>query len=394
MNTDSFRRHSIFLLFATFIGSVATVKHCSAAEVANGQAKPADIHYVMIEQGREEAPRNDTASVTEIAPGHLYMVYHRYRPSAEVGGDFGVCSIWRKESHDGGRSWGDAKEIVAPTDEDINVQAPAICRLPSGELLLLANHVHGKSSTTMELHRSKNKGQTWEFDQALWKKSNGQWLQGGASQLLLLTNGRLIMGVHGGSGTQGKQKNDAWCLFSDDEGRTWQRSKDTIVLPMRGAMEASIAEMSDGELIMSLRTQLGGPFLTRSTDHGNTWSKAQPSGLIGPESCTNLNRIPGTDVLLLLWNDAPYEHDHHHFGERTPLSAAVSIDRGGIWQRVGDIETEANAEYTNLDCFFTSEGNAIITYLYNTPAWDRSKGRMSLKCAVIPKSWFLKMISS
>ncbi|NLS91559.1 MAG: exo-alpha-sialidase [Planctomycetaceae bacterium] len=46
-------------------------------------------------------------------------------------------------------------------------------------------------------------------------------------------------------------------MMSDDQGRTWHRSADTIVLPKRGAMEASIAELADGELVMSLRTQLG-----------------------------------------------------------------------------------------------------------------------------------------
>jgi hypothetical protein len=50
---------------------------------------------------------------------------------------------------------------------------------------------------------------------------------------------------------------------------------------------------------MSLRTQLGGPYLCRSRDAGESWSTPQPSGLEGPESCTCLRRIPDTDALLL-----------------------------------------------------------------------------------------------
>ena len=44
------------------------------------------------------------------------------------------------------------------------------------------------------------------------------------------------------------------------------------------------------------------------------------------------------------------------------------------------------AEYTNLDCFFTESGNAILTYMYAEPAWNREA--IHLKAALIPKIWF------
>lgn len=349
---------------------------------------PRPIHRVVIEQAREEAPRSDTASVVELKPGHLLMVYHRFQASEHAGSDFGLCTIWAQTSRDGGRTWGGSREILAACDGDINVQAPAICMLPDGELLLLANHAHGTSSTTMELYRSQDDGQTWKFDQSLWEKSDGQWLQGGNSQLLLLKSDRLIFGVHGGTGTQGKQKNDAWCMISDDRGRTWHRSKGRIVLPKRGAMEASIAELADGELLMSLRTQLGGPFLSRSTDHGENWSPAQPCGLVGPESSTCLRRILGTNRLVLFWNGSEYQQGHHHYGERTPLSVAMSLDSGRSWKKIGDLETDPAAEFTNLDCLFTQSGDAIVTYVVARPAWERRTAAMSLHCAVVPGEYF------
>lgn len=353
------------------------------------QTSPANqaIHYVMIEQAGPDMPRADTATVAEISPGRLYMVYHRYRPNEKGGSDFGRASVWAQESQDDGWTWGKAREIIPDRKEDFSVLMPAICRLPSGELLLLANRIHGRSSTSMELHRSQDNGKTWRFDQAIWSRSKGQWLQGGAAQLLRLSNGRLIFGVHGGSGDQWKQKNDAWCFLSDDEGKTWRRSKGAIKLPMRGAMEASLAEWRDGVLVCSLRTQLGGPFITRSTDGGETWSPAQPSGLIGPESCTCLRRIPGTDLLVLFWNNSVYLQGHHHYGERTPLSVAVSSDGGRSWKKRGDIETDEGASYSDLNCTFTSSGRAIVTYWVAKPPW-KANG-ISLKCAVIPKKWFM-----
>ena len=153
------------------------------------------------------------------------------------------------------------------------------------------------------------------------------------------------------------------------------------------AMEAPVAELPDQTLVMSLRTQLGGPYLCRSRDSGETWSEPEPSGLESGESCTCLRTIPGTGTLLLLWNHSPYiAKGHHHFGERTPLSAAVSSDAGKTWQIVGNLAAGAQDEYTNLGCTFTSDGKAVITYMFGTPAWVRSG--LSLRAVIVDLSWF------
>jgi len=179
-----------------------------------------------------------------------------------------------------------------------------------------------------------------------------------------------------------------WCQLSDDQGKTWRRSNGSIELPKRGAMEASVAELADGSLLMSLRTQLGGPYLSRSSDGGKTWSEPIFSGLVGGESCTCLRRIPGTNGIVLFWNNSQYNDGHHHFGERTPLAAALSSDDGKSWQIIGNIADDPQAEYTNLDCLFTSQGDAVLTYMHAKPAWNRN--RIHLKAALIPRSWFSK----
>ena len=81
-----------------------------------------------------------------------------------------------------------------------------------------------------------------------------------------------------GPATSGARRIPPGCYFSDDKGQTWKRST-LIDLPKRGAMEASVVELNDGSLMMTLRTQLGGPHIARSKDRGKTWSKAVFSGL-------------------------------------------------------------------------------------------------------------------
>ncbi|MED5382254.1 MAG: sialidase family protein [Verrucomicrobiota bacterium] len=360
----------------------------AAAAVPLGRAASPAIQHVLIEPATAETPRSDTASMISLPGGRLMVVYHKYHRGKEAGRDHGLCTIWSKFSTDNGLSWRSPRRLVDVAEGDMNVQAPALLRTQSGNLFLVALRAHrGGNSSTMCLFVSRDDGATFTERPPIWKRSRGQLLQGGASSLLELTRGRLLVPFHGGTGNQWRQKNSAGCFYSDDNGRTWQRSS-MIELPKRGAMEGSVVELADGSLLMSLRTQLGGPHFSRSHDRGKTWSKAVFSGLEGGESGTCLRRLPGGDRLVLFWNNSRFEPKHHHFGERTPLSAAVSDDHGKTWRKLGNIGAEPNAEYTNLDCHFTGTGDAILTYMYAEPAWNRKA--IHLKAALIPNAWFVQ----
>ncbi|MNZ74500.1 BNR/Asp-box repeat protein [compost metagenome] len=319
------------------------------------------VKYSIIAASSANSPRNDTASIVELADGSLLAVWHKYEGTG--GSDFDLCRIHAKTSFDGGITWEQERMLIDVNPEDHNVQAPGLCLLPDGTLLLHCARGHrGGSSSTMEVYASKDGGVTWELLARIWEHSQGQWIQGGANHINPLSSDRLLLPFHFGTGHQGGQHNTIGCYFSDDYGKTWTRSVGTIDLPMRGAMEASVAERSDGSLLMSIRSQLGTVFMSDSKDGGNTWSLPQASGLKSPESCTCLRRIPDTDVLLLLWNDSLYEPGKHHFGRRTPLSAAVSKNGGESWKKLGDV-ADGPHEFTNLNCMFTKSGKAIITYM-------------------------------
>lgn len=346
------------------------------------------IKYTTIAAASANNPRNDTASVVEMGDGSLLAVWHKYDGSD--GSDFDLCRIYAKTSYDGGVTWKRERLLIDNHRDDHNVQAPGLCLLPGGELLLHCLRGHrGGSSSTMEVYVSRDLGESWALHSRIWERSNGQWLQGGANHINRLADGRLLLPYHFGTGHQGGQHNTVGCFYSDDQGKSWSRSAGTVDLPMRGAMEASVAEREDGSLVMSLRSQLGSVFISLSHDGGNRWSLPQASGLISPESCTCIRRIPGTDVLLLIWNDSLYEPGKHHFGRRTPLSAAVSKDGGASWSKIGNI-AEGPYEFTNLNCMFTRSGKAIVTYMQVEDPAFRETGDppfkrvgMNLKVALI-----------
>jgi sialidase-1 len=343
------------------------------------------IRNVEIAKAGPDNPRNDTASVLERRDGSLMVVWHKYSASEIAGSDFGVCRIFSKTSRDGGLTWGQERLLVDVEKGDLNVQAPALCHLRSGDVLLNCLRAHAKDSSSMLIFRSRDDGKSFEEISRVWNRTKGQWLQGGASSLVPLSSGRVLLPMHGGSGEQGTQHNIARAFYSDDQGKTWTASRGSVDLPMRGAMEASVAELESGSLIMSLRTQLGSVFLSQSDDHGDTWTLAQPSGLKAPESCTCLRRIPGTNNLILFWNDSLYNPKHHHYGERSPLSGAVTKDEGKTWRHLGSLAT-GNSEFTNLSCTFLSTGKAVVTYMRSTPPFSRTA--IDLRAAIIDGAWF------
>ena len=81
---------------------------------------------------------------------------------------------------------------------------------------------------------------------------------------------------------------------------------------------------------MHLRNDLGVLYESRSTDGAMTWSEAEPTKLKTPVSPSSCMMIPGTERLLLLWND------HENIEEalarkRTPLTLVLSDDGGRQW---------------------------------------------------------------
>ena len=350
----------------------------------------AQIRYSTIAKSGQTNPRNDTASVVELRNGNLLVLWHKYEVSADMGHDLAPCRIYAKTSRDQGLTWANERMIVDVAPGDRNVHGPAIARLPTGELVMVCLRAHSERSATMCTYVSDDEGAHFTETGTVWERSPGQWLQGGAACILVLSSGRLLVPCHGGDGGQFRQHNTAWCWLSDDGGSAWTRSQGTVDLPLRGAMEASVAEARTGRLFMSLRTQLGAIFLSTSDDGGDTWSLPQTTGLKAPESGSCLRRVPDSDTMLLIWNDSTYEPAHHHFGRRRPLSMAISADGCHSWRRIGDL-VSGEYELTNIGCTFTSAGNAVVTYLQvEDRNWKRfTRVGIDLRAAVLPVSELL-----
>ena len=142
--------------------------------------------------------------------------------------------------------------------------------------------------------------------------------------------------------------------WSDDEGKTWEYPKwqnmpnvlmgwfDTKGEPngMAGINpvgESSIAELSDGRVLLFGRSVVGRLVSSDSADGGESWSALLPTELASSGSPPRLRRIPGTNDLLCVWNQVSAEEIRRGY-RRGRLSSAISKDSGATWESFKTIE--------------------------------------------------------
>ena len=358
--------------------------------------------FTLVE-ANTDFPRHDGASIIELKDGRLLLVWMEHTGGEMVGNDHAPGSIASMISHDEGLTWTDRKILVQNNPDDINIHFPCFLRLRSGEILFYYQRRHflapgAPQCSTSFLSKSTDEGQSFSTP---WKHDIVQDSQMSANLLVQLSSGRIILPTTDMSGQWCGQTEDgapgdhvvAGCCYSDDNGNSWKLCTTWADLPLRGAMEPHIVELSNGRLLMYLRTQLGAVFQSDSTDGGENWSKPQTTPLKASESMPTLTKLPQTGDLLVIWNNADYDPDFDHCGKRTPLTVAISKDEGQTWENFKNIETDPEWEFTNPSCHFTSSGKVIITYVASKMDNPNPPGRlgrsiMPLKAVVADTQWF------
>ena len=120
---------------------------------------------------------------------------------------------------------------------------------------------------------------------------------------------------------------------------------------------------------MYIRTGAGELYRSESRDLGMNWSDPEPMGVASPQSPATIERIPGSDTLVMVWND----HSHLPVAERkarTPLSLALSHDEGKSWSKTFVIEPDPKGWFCYTAMEFTPEA-LLLAYV----AGEQSPGK-------------------
>lgn len=350
----------------------------------------ADLNFpriATIAKSDAEYTRKSEGDVIELEDGRLLLVYMEFSGD---GSDFAKTRLAVQESSDGGLSWSKHRVIAETAPGDLNVYSPSLIRSRDGGILLIFMRQHRPGSLTNHVWKSADEGQTFKPLVDFARQQDFSLCNG---TLKRLRSGRLLLPasppVPGKPAQTGPYA--ATTLYSDDDGLTWQVSSSRVTLPLRGAMEPHVEETGDGRVLMVMRNQLGKLYFSQSSDDGATWGQPWASELQTPESCPELTRIPGTEDLLLIWNNHYDSAFRSHFGKRSPLTSAISRNHGRTWQLLRDIETDPSRAFSNPCCRFTRDGRAVINYWTCSylPDW-RMQDVIDLRVAIIDKEWFYR----
>ena len=152
------------------------------------------------------------------------------------------------------------------------------------------------------------------------------------------SSGRILVPVYG--------QGHIYVYRSDDEGATWRRNEKIVQSfaeydGKRIALdedEPTVEEVAPGKLLMLMRTDTGRLYESRSNDNGETWSEGKPTSLMSMHSPAQLRRVPGTNDLLVVFNQGSIDEARRDL-YRARLSTAISKDGGRTWTHFQNIES-------------------------------------------------------
>ena len=239
-------------------------------------------------------------------------------------------------SKDDGQSWSEAQPVcegLAGLREGREPAAFYIVRTPSGALVIVYLNAatynfswdrainQPKDDCRLEIWavRSLDGGKTWIDRQRILEGYNPNFFG-----FIQTRSGRLVATVPHVVRDPGRYV--ACSLTSDDDGKTWQRSN-LVDLgghgDHSGAMEPALAELSDGRLLMLIRTHWGRFWEALSDDGGLSWRTVRPSQLESTSAPGYLLKLH-SGRLALVSNDK---------AGRADLLLTFSEDDGQTWTK-------------------------------------------------------------
>ena len=248
-------------------------------------------------------------------------------------------------STDGGLTWGNRQFEF----EGKRANLPLLAQ--DGEYHLFPMEVRHEGEGRREIavnyfidvwHVRTSKGGTqWEPAQRIF-----EGYVGSLNCVLQLKGGRILLPFAEwiGGRPQGPPTgaNVTTLVYSDDGGRTWQKSPAQLTAPRYtdfngsgyGACEPVLIELTDGRVYMLARTEAGRLYESYSHDGGITWEPLRPSRFLGTDAPAAFLRLPDGRILLF-WNGCekpPRVGRDGVYGGRDLVHAAISGDECQTWR--------------------------------------------------------------
>lgn len=346
--THSNRHGLVSLILGVMIISV--LPSCSSSESGEAADDMGPIKDFVFEQ-HEEFAQCHASTVARVDDDTFVVAW--FGGTEEKNDDVG---IWLSKGNPG--NWSEPVELVKVREEPH--WNPVLFAAPDGRLILYFKV--GKEIPEWEtwVTVSEDEGKTWSEPTELVPGDKGG--RGPVkNKPIILSNGDWL--------APASVEGERWDVFVDrstNGGKTWTAtdylSIDSTKITGKGAIQPALWESEPGHVHMLVRTSSGVIGRSDSDDYGKTWSPLYKTSLPNPNSGIDLvNLDDGTLVLA-------YNPDGKNWGDRAPLTLAVSEDNGQTWPYKLDIETGEPDDEFSYPSIISDEENVYAVY-----TWQREK---------------------
>jgi predicted neuraminidase len=193
-------------------------------------------------------------------------------------------------------------------------------------------------------------------------------------------NQPIILSDHSWLAPSSVEHQEVWNAFvdrSEDEGLTWKAS-DTLTINRKlirgeGVIQPALWESAPGQVHMLLRSSTGNICRSDSKDYGKTWSPVYKTDIPNNNSGIDVAQVSG-DTIALIYNPVG-----KNWGDRFPITIAVSKDNGKTWPLKAEIEGgKGNDELSYPDILFEN-GYLVCCYTWNRKSIAFWKGKLDFK---------------
>jgi sialidase-1 len=381
------------ICFTAMIGVCAAAQDFKAVKDTSEKVDVSDkIPYEIVLDllPNEKNPRNSEGDFIVLKDGSLLFIYTHFYGGKD---DNDAAFLASRRSIDGGKSWTSKDEVVVVNEGGMNVMSVSLLRLSDDSIALFYIRKNGEDDCRPLMRISHDEAQSWGDAVECIPEPIGYYVINN-SRIVQLSGGRLVIpaALHARQGESFHERGISMCVLSDDLGKTWYFSQTTLEAPPEfntGFQEPGVIELKNGHLLMWLRNSSGFFYRSISEDGGITWSDAVPTELATPVSPLSVKRIPGTDALLMLWNDHA-NIDEALRKKRTPFTLAISTDEGLTWHNRVNLEDNPHGWYCYTAIAFTDE-HALFGFC----AGDTQvvPGLSHTRIGRVPLSWLRERIA-
>jgi sialidase-1 len=343
--------HIRMTMMALLVGTCAIVKVVFAQtpqELPYQIKEIPGVHKTVLLPPGPENPRNSEGDFIELRDGRVLFIYSHFTGGSS---DHASAHLAGRVSNDRGLTWSDKDTLILANEGGFNVMSVSLLRLQQGSIGLFYIRKNSLQDCRPVMRVSSDEGQTWSEAIEIITDQVGYYVLNN-DRVIQLKSGRLIcpVALHNlPEYAEPDWKGLLMCYVSDDQGKTWRRNQSILKGegPDRARItlqEPGVIELLDGRLMMWSRTDDGSQYLSWSKDQGETWSEPQPSQIQSPRSPASMERIPGRQELLMVWNNHANITDSLK-NRRTPFHVAISKDEGKSWSTRLVLEDDSNGWY-------------------------------------------------